>query len=211
MPKQFAFQEPGRNSGTVQLDKILVAPRTHHVNRERDPLFSRARLARDQDRGVRIGHDGHIFEHALERRAVSHDACHPLPHLTLEITFLLRQPVLGLGYFLVGRRIVDCGRDLPCHLLQVFAVPPAECVFARRPEQQGAQRPSSQQKRYAAHGLNACHSHLPDRGTVKLCCLQRVQEGDAPRLDNAGRDCPRQRLARPVFRQGSPRTRRSVS
>jgi hypothetical protein len=49
MAEELTLQQPGGNSGAIQLDENMIAPRTQVVNGTRDQLFAGARFSLYED------------------------------------------------------------------------------------------------------------------------------------------------------------------
>ena len=73
MAEEFAFQQAGGNGGAVHLDEVAVFAPAQSVNHARDTLFASSGFSGDQHRGIGLGHDGRIIQHAFQGRAGTDD------------------------------------------------------------------------------------------------------------------------------------------
>src|SRR6201982_3377779 len=73
MPKQFAFEQPGRDGGTVEFYKWSPPARTVTVNSARDDLFARAGLAQQEHSRISPGDSFDHLQHAAKTRTSSND------------------------------------------------------------------------------------------------------------------------------------------
>jgi hypothetical protein len=73
MPKQFAFEQPGRDGGAVELHKWSIPARTVTVNGARDEFFARAGFAQQEHSRISPGHGFDHLQCAAKTRTSSND------------------------------------------------------------------------------------------------------------------------------------------
>src|SRR4029077_3103902 len=73
MPKEFAFHQPGRNSGTVQSNEGTLATRTSVVNGPSEKFFSSAGLPVQEHCRSRGSDNRNLIEHSPQRGTLADD------------------------------------------------------------------------------------------------------------------------------------------
>src|SRR4029077_3827551 len=104
MPEKLAFQQAGRNGGTIQLYKGSLAARTELVDGPRNQILSGAGLAKKENGHILLGNCFHLFQYSFQGDAFSDNVFEPVLciQLLFEITFfsfLASQLFLGSLFF----------------------------------------------------------------------------------------------------------------
>jgi hypothetical protein len=111
VPEQLRFDQLARHRGAVQRDERPVAPRAALVQRARNQLFPRARLAHDADPRFAGRHAVHLRHHAPHGLARVDDGvlAHALPQLAVLVLqpLQLEDVVHGEEKFVRGKRFFE--------------------------------------------------------------------------------------------------------
>ena len=104
MPEKLAFQQTGRNGGTIQLYKGSFAARTELVDGPRNQILSGAGLPENENGHILVRHGFHLFQDSFQDAAFSDNVFEPVfcIQLLFEITFfpfLASQLFLGSLFF----------------------------------------------------------------------------------------------------------------
>src|SRR5258708_23627668 len=131
MAKQLAFEKAQRYGCAVDLYKRLTPARAQVVNSTSDHLFTRARLALDEDCRVRRRNDSNAFEHSFTPRTVSNDLFEIVlkSDFVFQVERLLRQPIFGLRYLLIFQSVLHPNCDLARYLCKEPDVSLAEAIL----------------------------------------------------------------------------------
>src|SRR5262245_21276259 len=89
MTEQLAFDQAGRQGGTVDPDKWLFLALARGVDGPGHQLLARAGLTRDEYRSVRRGDTANVSEDGLQRTALADNLLEIIFDLFLEVQILL--------------------------------------------------------------------------------------------------------------------------
>ena len=114
MAEQFAFEQPGRNGGAVELDEGALAALTEAVNGARQQFLAGSRFSLDEHCGIGGRDRLNLHEHLPQPHAFAYDVVISVFQIDLgfEILLLLVQLVAKLGDAAECHCIVDGHRHL---------------------------------------------------------------------------------------------------
>ncbi len=131
MTKQFAFEQPGGNGGTVEFYECpLLAPAVI-VNGARNQLLSRTGIAQQQDGRIAQRDRFYQLQNVFQWGTRPNDLVktHFAANLFFQIQLFLSQFVFKLRDLAVGERVFNRNGNLPRDYSEILSVIRAERVF----------------------------------------------------------------------------------
>src|ERR1700692_3092889 len=170
MPKQFAFEQTGRNGSAIEFDKGAVLTPAVVVNSAGDQLLSRTRIAPQQHSRIAGCDRLHQFQNLLQGWAASNDVLkiELAANLFFEIQFFLGKFVFEFRDLAVGKGIFNGDCDLTCYLSKKIRIVLAERVFFLPSETEYTKCPSAIDQRNNTKGLESFTDDDRSRLRTKL-------------------------------------------
>src|ERR1700722_5649533 len=131
MPKEFAFEQTGRNGSAIEFEKGAGLTPALVVNSAGHYLLSRTRVAQEQHSRIAGGDRFHQFQNLLQRLAASNDVLKIqfAANLFFEIQLFVGKLVFQFGDLAVGKGIFNADCDLARYLSKKLRIVLAERVF----------------------------------------------------------------------------------
>ena len=168
VPEKFAFEEPGRNSGTVHFHECPLATRAEIVNRASDQLLAGAGFTQNENRRIRRRHRLYLFQDLFQGRTFTDNLFEVVfgADLVLEVELLFAKLVRPVHDLTIRERVLDSNGYLIGHMLQQIRIFLRKVLRLQAPHHKRAKGPAVRNERQETTRLKSFRADA--RGKLKL-------------------------------------------
>ncbi len=179
MTEEFAFEQAGRDSGTIDFDESAFAARTQIVDGASDELFAGAGFAENEHGGVTWRGEFNLTQSALDDRAFADDLLEIklAANFFFQIKFFNGEAVLERIDFLEGQSVFDGDGNLCGDAIEEFGVIFGERVEAAAGEIECPESATLTDERHTADRSKAFFAKNADQFGGKLIQLRSMENG----------------------------------